>query len=162
MKQIDREFSYDTVAHREEHSGEVIVPFLYGRNPRISLIVLTIGFLSYQRCVETASALYNAIEGERDLLLVMSSDMTHYEPAEVAEKKDREAMKTFLNLDAEAFYNMVVEKDLTICGFIPITIGLLLLKKMGAKTGFEVGYTNSGVVTGDFFSVVAYAGYWFY
>jgi AmmeMemoRadiSam system protein B len=55
----------------------------------------------------------------------------------------------------------VEENDLTMCGYIPTSLALMVLKELGAHRGVQVGHTHSGVVTGDDRSVVSYAGYWF-
>ncbi|MCM8764599.1 MAG: AmmeMemoRadiSam system protein B, partial [Candidatus Omnitrophica bacterium] len=97
-------------------------------------------------------------ETKRNTIVVTSSDFTHYEPAQQAEKKDRIAIEKILKLDADEFLNTVSEHDISICGFAPITAAITASKILGAKEGILVDYTNSGNVSGDFEQVVGYAG----
>ena len=61
-------------------------------------------------------------------------------------------------LDTACLYERVFKYNISMCGVIPAVVGIEAAKELGAKRGILVDYTNSGQVTGDYNSVVAYAG----
>lgn len=153
------EITVDELAHRDEHSLEVQVPFLQKLQERLSIVPLVISHLSYPFCEVVANALARAIEQSgRKILIVASSDMSHYEARQVAEKKDKRALQCIERLDPEGLYQTVHKERITMCGVIPVVIALLAAKSCGASTARLVGYTDSGYVSGDSDQVVGYAG----
>ncbi len=149
----------DYQAHLYEHAAEVEIPFLYYFNKNISIVPIVLYPLPYDYCVEIGTAIARSIqEYNNDVLIVASSDMTHYESAEAAKSKDSLAIERILALDPEGLYRVIREYDITMCGFIPATIMLIASLQLGASKATLIDYTNSGEVTGDFSSVVAYAG----
>ena len=168
---IDREFtralidnaaliSADEQPHRHEHSLEVQVPFLQTFQKNLKIIPLAVSQISYAECQVVAEAITAAIQqtGTRPLLLA-STDMSHYESRNSATKKDRQALDHIIDLDPGGLYQTIVEKKISMCGFIPVTITLLAAKQLGAKTARLVGYTDSGETSGDLNQVVGYAGF---
>jgi len=149
----------DEVAHRFEHSIEVQVPFLQYFKPdiRIVPIVLSQARLAIYR--EIGRALAEAIKGYGNKVVLMaSSDMTHYEPHESARKKDKQAIDAILKLDEEELVRRVTEIDISMCGYAPVTCLISACKQLGAKTAELVKYQTSGDTSGDYSSVVGYAG----
>ncbi len=96
------------------------------------------------------------------MLFLASSDMSHYVPAEYAEKKDGMVIKELEKLNPELAIDIVEENDISMCGIYPVYLMLNIAKLKGATRGQVIEYTNSGVVTGDFNEVVAYLGMVFY
>jgi hypothetical protein len=94
----------------------------------------------------------------RELLLVASSDMSHYEPRRITEQKDRSALKCIERLDPDELYRTVVDQRISMCGVIPVVIAILAAKACGARQARLIGYTDSGYVSGDTGQVVGYAG----
>jgi AmmeMemoRadiSam system protein B len=84
--------------------------------------------------------------------------MSHYESRHVASAKDDLALQRVLSFDPEGLYNTVIREQISMCGFIPVTILLLAAKLMGATRAKLTGYTDSGAVSGDTDQVVGYAG----
>ncbi len=149
----------DERAHALEHSLEVQVPFIQAGRPDFSLVPVALGRLTLPECLAFGRELAGAISRHgRHVLIVASSDMTHYEPADEAEKKDRMVIDQILRLDAEAVYQTVRDNRITMCGVIPATIMLAAAKELGAKDAELVGYMTSGDTSGDYRSVVGYAG----
>ncbi|MCM8821267.1 MAG: AmmeMemoRadiSam system protein B [Candidatus Omnitrophica bacterium] len=158
-----RYLQIDSMSHKSEHSIEVQVPFLQFLNPAVKIVPVLISSMYdanpwYEIGYSIALALS---EIKRNAIVVASSDFTHYEPAEQAEKKDRMAIEKILKLDADEFLNIVSEHDISICGFAPITAAITASKILEARQGILVDYTNSGNVSGDFEQVVGYAGIMF-
>lgn len=146
----------DAVAHRFEHSLEVQLPFLqylYGN----SFKIVPICFLmqDYASAVEMGRALTEALDAT-NTVVIASSDMTHYESAKQAKVKDDAALKQVLELNAKCFYDTVEDRNISACGYAPITALVTYASSVCAKAEL-LAYHNSGDITGDPSSVVGYA-----
>jgi hypothetical protein len=93
-----------------------------------------------------------------DVLIVASSDMSHYEPADRAKEKDSKAIHSILNLDPEGLYRIVRDYEITMCGYGPTVSMLAAAKILGATNAELIKYSNSGETSGDYDKVVGYAG----
>lgn len=149
----------DTAAHTEEHSIEVQLPFLQYLNPEISFVPICLSSFNYSCYEDIALAISNAIKstGEK-VLIIASSDMSHYETHDVANEKDREAIEAILELDEKLLLKRVEDFNISMCGYVPATVMLIACKELSAKMAELVKYQTSGDVTGDYSEVVGYAG----
>jgi AmmeMemoRadiSam system protein B len=149
----------DEYAHQHEHSLEVQVPFLQNRQPDLKLSPLVVSRLSLELCLYSGNQLAAAIKQlQRPVLIVASTDMTHYESREQASRKDRHALANVLDLDPEGLYRTVMEMNISMCGVIPTTIALSAAKELGANKCELINYSDSGETSGDIDHVVGYAG----
>ncbi|MGD8564151.1 MAG: AmmeMemoRadiSam system protein B [Desulfarculaceae bacterium] len=149
----------DETAHRMEHSLEVQVPILQYFRSDFLLTPLCLSHLDLASCLELGKALARAVTAVAEpVLMVSSTDMTHYEPAEQAKAKDDQALKHVLDLDPEGLYNTVRSQRISMCGVLPTAVCLAAAKQLGAASAQLVEYTNSGAVSGDYQQVVGYAG----
>lgn len=149
----------DETAHRTEHSLEVQVPFLQMLQKNLSIVPLAISQIPYPLCEDVAMSLAKAIKASnKDLLIVASSDMSHYESREIAEHKDRSALKCIEHMDPYELYRTVFDNRISMCGVIPVVIAMLTAIACGAKQSHLIGYTDSGYISGDTKQVVGYAG----
>jgi AmmeMemoRadiSam system protein B len=151
------EVEADREAHRREHALEVQLPFLQTLRPDASIAALCLGHLTLARCRALGRAVAAAARA-RGALVVASSDMSHYVPAEVARRKDRMALERVEALDDRGLHEVVEREDISMCGYVPATVMLAAARELGAKAGALVLYRTSGDVTGDDSSVVGYAG----
>jgi MEMO1 family protein len=149
----------DAAAHVREHSLEVQIPFLQVVRPDVTIVPLSLGFSDFERCRTLGEGLALAIRqfGE-EVLIVASSDMTHYESAESARVKDDLALREIMELNPEGLVQVCRSKGITMCGVIPAAVMLVAALELGAKECRIVQYATSGDVTGDNRQVVAYAG----
>jgi AmmeMemoRadiSam system protein B len=147
----------DPEAHLLEHSLEVQLPFLARARPDVAIAALCLGVLSYDQCEELGEDLARAA-GDAGALLVASSDMSHYIPAETARERDHRALARILALDPRGLYDLVRRERITMCGIVPVTVMLVAAKLLGATRAELVRYANSGDVNGDHRQVVGYAG----
>lgn len=149
----------DSMAHQFEHSLEVQVPFLQVLNHDFLLTPICLGHLGYIDCMEVGQGLAKTIAsiGE-EVLMVASTDMTHYESADAAKEKDTKAIERILALDPQGLYDTVRGLGITMCGVLPTTVAMIAAKELGASEVELVAYTNSGETSGDFQQVVGYAG----
>jgi len=149
----------DPEAHIAEHSIEVQLPFIKKTAPSADVVPLTVQVGEIEELKEISEAIVLAIKTSgRDVVIISSSDMTHYESRETAEKKDKFAIDEILDLNAKNLLSVVEEKNISMCGYIPTAIMLFCAKKLGAKYAELVKYSDSGDVTGDIRQVVGYAG----
>ncbi|AMV72347.1 AmmeMemoRadiSam system protein B [Desulfuromonas carbonis] len=149
----------DSAAHRFEHSLEVQVPFLQVRNPGARIVPLCLGHLPLTELLEIGEGLATLIaEDLHPTLIVVSSDMTHYEAGEIARGKDQLAIDCVLALDPEGLYRTVRERRISMCGVLPTVVLLAAARVLGATGAELIRYGNSGDVTGDQQEVVGYAG----
>lgn len=152
----------DSTAHHYEHSLEVQVPFLQLLRPDVAIVPLCLGFGDYATAKLLGQSLAMAIkEFGKEVLVVASSDMSHYEPADVARHEDNLAIQEMLNMNPEGMYSTVRSRGITMCGIIPATVMLVAAMEMGASKSELVRYATSGDVSGDFQQVVGYAGLMF-
>ena len=153
-------FVSDELAHLKEHSVEVQIPLIYNLKKDFNIVPIVVSFISYNDVLNASKAIFNALKKLNlldDVLIVASSDMTHYESAESARLKDDIAINEILNLNPRGLYEKVRENDITMCGFIPAAIMLNVAKMAGRTKSKLTGYTNSGDVSGDYSSVVGYS-----
>jgi MEMO1 family protein len=146
----------DEMAHRYEHSIEVQLPFLqflYGNNFKIVPICFLMQ--DYESAVEVGRALEEALDAT-NAVVIASSDMTHYEQAKKAAEKDQAALKAIIDMDAKLFFETIKAKNITACGYGPITSLITYANGVCAKAKL-LNYHNSGDITGDHSSVVGYA-----
>lgn len=150
---------YDEVAHRFEHSVEVQVPFLQALQPDLAIVPIVLSHITFQMCEDVGAALARAIQAvSEEILIVASSDMTHYESRESASLKDKLALSQIEQLNPRGLYDLIHTKRISMCGVIPVTVALIAAKALGATISRVVRYTDSGEVSGDTSQVVGYAG----
>ena len=148
----------DTVAHLQEHSLEVQVPFLQYLRPDVTIVPICLAFGDYAGCEIVGNGIAAAIkEFDEPVLILASSDMTHYESAERAKQKDSLALERTLALDPQGLVQVCRSNRITMCGVIPAAVMLVAAKALGASSTELVGYTTSAEVSGDYNQVVAYA-----
>ena len=149
----------DSAAHVPEHSLEVQVPFLQQAQPGLRIVPLMVAQVAYELCQSVAGGLAAAIrELGQPVLIVASTDMSHYESRPQAAKKDRLAIERILALDPQGLYATVLGNRISMCGVIPTTLALLVALELGATRAELVQYTDSGEASGDIRQVVGYAG----
>lgn len=152
----------DDLAHENEHSLEVILPLLQYRQPDLAIAALAIGFLSYDDCVCVAEWLSAAIrvfeKKHQPLLLLASSDMNHFEEKEACRAKDTLALSAIDQMDPQGLYRVVADKNISMCGVVPVVITMLVLQQLGHGISVIAGYSDSSAASGDTSQVVGYAG----
>lgn len=149
----------DDEAHLAEHSIEVQVPFLQFKQPDLKLVPIVISMISFATCYEIGLAIAGAVKQfNREVLIVASTDMSHYESRDSASRKDRLALERILALDPQGLYETVFTEGITMCGVIPTTIALVASLALGAASADLIAYSDSGETSGDTSQVVGYAG----
>ncbi|MDD4876398.1 MAG: AmmeMemoRadiSam system protein B [Dehalococcoidales bacterium] len=149
----------DHIAHLYEHSIEVQLPFLQYFKKDIKIVPIIFGISSGNSYKEIGRELARAIKDlNREVVIIASSDMTHYEPQESAQSKDDLAIEAILDLNEDELLRRVSELNISMCGFAPTVSLIAAAKELGATEAELIKYQNSGDTTGDYKSVVGYAG----
>ncbi len=150
--------SVDEIAHTKEHSLEVQLPFLQFLRPDVTLSAICIGHGDFSSLKAIGEGIANAIRYfYKDVLIVASSDMTHYETADVARRKDNLALARILAFDPEGLLQVCRSERISMCGVVPAVIMMVAARSLGATKAELEAYANSGDVTGDHSQVVGYA-----
>lgn len=147
----------DELAHRYEHSIEVQIPFLqYIYNGSFKIVPIAMLMQNFEAARILGEAIAKCAQ-EHDVIVIASTDFTHYEPVEKARTKDGIAIEHILKLNAKGLYDAVIENDITMCGYGPVMALIEAVKKLGCRDAKLLKYATSGDITGDYSSVVAYA-----
>lgn len=151
----------DILAHTYEHSLEVELPILQYFKPDFTIVPIV--FLSDDLAIlkeigKEIAAVIKESNIKDSTLIVASSDMTHYEPKDQAQRKDTEAINAILELNEDKLLERIQRLNISMCGYAPVIAMLSAAKLLGAKQAKLIKYQTSGEVTGDTDAVVGYAG----
>lgn len=147
----------DNKAHQFEHSIEVQLPFIqYIFNKDVKIIPICMTRQDINTDIEIARSICASVVN-KNILIIASSDFTHYEPQEYAQNIDKQAIDAILKFDPKKLYDIIYRQNLTMCGPGPITTMLITCKSLGAKKVELLKYATSGDITGMYNQVVGYA-----
>lgn len=145
----------DARAHAYEHSLEVQVPFLQYLFGELPIVPLAIGDAPLTQVAQLGAALA-AVARTTDILIVASTDFSHYIPHAAATERDRLALEQIARVDPEGLLRVVRENGITMCGVLPVTALLFAAREFGALDARVLHYHTSGEVSGDRREVVGY------
>jgi AmmeMemoRadiSam system protein B len=164
----------DNAAHRAEHAIEVQLPFLQALRTELKIIPIAVGTSDFDVLRGLGEALADVMvdhhekdrheeaqeeeERQKKVLIIASSDMNHYESDAITRIKDHKAIERVLAMDARGLWEVVMNEDISMCGFGPTIVMLTAAKLLGATSATLVKYATSGDVSGDYEAVVGYAG----
>ena len=156
-----KHISYEPAAHRDEHSVEMQIPFLQYifKNPKTVEIVL--GSQDYATCEMLSSAILDAA-GEKNILIVASSDLSHFHGQSEANKLDDVVIESVAQFDPQLLHKRLSQDSCEACGGGPMVTAMLFAKQYGAQKAEPLMYATSGDVTGDYSQVVGYLAAAFY
>ncbi len=147
---------------RQEHSLEIQLPFLQIVLGDFKLVPIVMGDQSPQIVHELADAIAAAAK-DKNVLLVASSDLSHFHPYDEANRLDSAIWDAVENYDSETLLNDLVERKVEACGGGPICVVMEACKKLGADQSKVLRHANSGDVPhGDKGQVVGYMAAAFY
>jgi AmmeMemoRadiSam system protein B len=166
--EIDNEFSQelvlksgiidpDPMAHSQEHSCEVHIPFLQYFKKDFKIVPISMWMQDLETSQEIAQSISETTqELGRNIVLIASSDFTHYQPQEIASRNDYQVLESIEKMDEKLMYNRVNALNVSMCGYGPVATTIMASKDMGAEKGELLKYATSGDITGDYSSVVGY------
>lgn len=143
---VDMEFAhklglpFDDEAQRFEHSAEVIVPFIqYFLGGNVKLLPINMLEQNYANATKLAELVKIAAdELNRKVLVIASSDFTHYKNSKVGYDFDSHALEPLLQFDLHEFEHRIHSLKMSICGFGPIMTLLAFAKLVNQHAKVEV------------------------
>ncbi len=146
----------DASAHSREHSLEVQIPFLqYLFDNDFQIVPICLKRQDLQTCQSLGEAIGKTGPG-KNLLVIASTDLTHYESPESAEEKDKQVIEKMKNLDWQAVVKTGSGRNYSVCGYGPVSATLLASKNLGGKNTELYKYATSGDTGGPAREVVGY------
>lgn len=109
----------DDEAHHAEHSIEVQLPFLQFLSPDVKFVPICMAFQDYESAVSVGKTIRDAIKG-KDVVVIASTDMSHYVSKETARRKDALALDAIKSMDSKGLYEVVQDEDISMCGYGPV------------------------------------------
>ncbi len=132
----------DPASHRMEHSIEVQLPFLQFPRPEVRFVPISMLLQDIGTATEVGKIVKEAIRG-RDVVVIASTDFSHYVPHRVAMEKDRMAIDQILAMDVKGFWSTIRKHDISMCGYGPV---MAMLTAVGAGETEFLKYATSGDV----------------
>jgi AmmeMemoRadiSam system protein B len=149
----------DPAAHAHEHSLEVELPFLQRLRDGVKIVPIIFGSRDPHKLRAVGESIGRVIRAKREpILLLSSSDMNHYEDRETAERKDGLAIAAIEALDPDRLLRVCEDEQVTMCGVAPTCVMLYAARQLGATRAELIDHSTSGDTSGDYSSVVGYAG----
>ncbi len=149
------DIDYVPQAHAQEHSLEIQLPFLQVVLGEFKLTPVVMGDQSESFCRGLAAALARVCRDKR-VLLVASSDLSHYHSYDDARRLDARVLERVDAFDPEGLLTTLNRGDCEACGGGPMATMMLAARELGADRAQVLHYANSGDVTGDRRGVVGY------
>ena len=148
----------NVASHDAEHSIEVQIPFLQYLCDDFKIVPISMSLQDYKTATEVANAIYDAKEDlNRDIIVIASSDFSHYIPHEQAQKIDKELIQLILDFKAKELLDTIHKNSYTPCGYGPIATMLEYCKLEKCQHTKLIDYKTSGDIIGDKSAVVGYA-----
>jgi AmmeMemoRadiSam system protein B len=149
----------DNNAHMFEHSLEVQLPFISYFSKDTEIVPISLMQASYDQCCLLAEDIAKAVQSvDYRVVILASSDMSHYLPDRAARRKDGMAIERITAMDHAGLFETVRRENISMCGMLPATVMLAASRLLGADHAEVVKYMTSGDVSGDYDKVVGYAG----
>ena len=150
-------FFFAPQAFTQEHSLEVEIPFIQKTFPKAKIVPVILGQPNFQTLKDFGASLNKLIGKRKDVLVVVSTDLSHFHDDAKARSLDENAMTAIAKLDPESLWKRAqLRKDMEMCGFVPVTAALLYAQQKGLNKVDRLHYANSGDVSGDRDRVVGY------
>lgn len=151
----------DYLAHIEEHSVEVQLPFIQyiymkrSKKPKILPLVVMDHRPKTMRGM--AREIIEAMkELGRDFVIIASTDLNHYDSHDVTIRKDEKVINAIVNLDEERLYDVVFKEGVSMCGPGGVMVLIVITKDLNAKKPIVLKHATSGDTSGDKSHTVGY------
>jgi len=141
-------FVDETVFHGE-HSVEVQLPFLQRVLGDFKIVPVLLGDCSLASCKKIASSFRETIDGRKDVLLVVSTDLYHGYDIKEADQVDMSTLELIKKMDYEGLYYSLRDTKAQACGGLATVVALNIAKDTGYDKVKVLDHTNSAAVTGE-------------
>ena len=134
----------DAAVHRDEHSIEMQMPFLQRLVPELRILPMMMGHQSRGEVDALAAGLARALEERDDVVIVASSDLSHYEPADVANRVDGVVVEHVARFEPNALMDRLESHDNVACGGGPMVAVMKAAEALGADKATILRDADSG------------------
>ena len=142
-------------AHAREHSLEMQLPFAGRLLPGVPIVPVVMGYQTRETAEQFGDSLARALRG-RQVLIVASSDLSHYHDARTAGALDAVVVRHVEAFDPESLMGALEDEPAHACGGGPMVAVLRAARALGATRSRVLRYADSGDVSGDKDAVVGY------
>ncbi len=150
--------SADYMAHINEHSIEVQLPFLQYFSDDFKIVPITMGSQTFSASSDLANAIINAADKvDKSYCVIASTDLSHFNNQERANKVDSFVLEDIAEMNEFKLYEEIIQYNITMCGYGPVMTTISLSKQSNKKDCEILAYKTSGDISGDLSSVVGYA-----
>jgi AmmeMemoRadiSam system protein B/AmmeMemoRadiSam system protein A len=153
---VDDSVRYSVAGYGQEHSLEVQLPFLQTVQPDVPVVPIMVGSQSLGLSYQLARTL-TAVTSNRNVLLLATSDLSHFHSAEEARWLDAELLDLVRANDPFLLAYQVFTGRLEACGVSGMATVMETGRRLGAGSPRIMAYSHSGEATGDTERVVGYA-----
>ncbi|MEW6010436.1 MAG: AmmeMemoRadiSam system protein B [Euryarchaeota archaeon] len=144
-------------AHSQEHSCEVHLPFLQYFESDFKIVPVSMWMQDEETSLEIGESIAAAAkELKRNIVIIASTDFTHYQPQKIAAHNDHLLLEAIARLDESQMYALIRQHNISMCGYGPVAAASIASKILGARSAEILKYATSGDITGDHSSVVGY------
>ena len=160
LLEVNPQVRPDVTCHSQEHSLEVQLPFLQYFQSDLRIVPVCVSSETRPEDLELfGTSLALCIKQQKeDVLIVASTDMSHYISRDEAKRRDFLAINHILELDPVGLFQTVIDEGISMCGYQPTVAALWASRAEGASSAELIRYQTSGDVSGDYDQVVGYAG----
>ncbi len=164
LLESDEKCVFNPELHRREHSVEVEVPFVQRLFPKAKIAPIVVGTTDLDDCRRFGRKLADIVK-DRDLLIVASSDLSHYPEYEDALDVDKKTLDAVTTLDLEKVKSTIRRQmrrgirnlSTCACGEGPILVTMAAVNALGVDQSYTISRANSGdAIIGDVSRVVGY------
>ena len=129
--EIDKElndilpYPHDSTAQENEHSAEVIIPFMqyYFKDHKFKILPICMQKVKADKVNELAENLHLAIQKTgRSVMIIASSDFSHFHIPAEGRIRDDLVLENIIQKDFRALENTVVSNRISVCGYVPIMV----------------------------------------
>jgi len=155
ISHISEIIDVDYFSHTREHSLEVQIPIIQEMYSNFKILPISMINQNKDAAKDIGLAIVKIAE-KKKVMIIGSSDFTHYEQNEFAHEQDMALIEPILKLDVKKFYDVLEDRNVSACGYGAIAATMIACKELGATKGELLKYATSGDITGDTSSVVGY------
>lgn len=160
---VDKTLAYEIASHNSfvklsneghawktstpEHSLEVQIPFIQKVLPKAKIVPIVMGKQDFQSIHSLVIAIIESIKNLKltnKVLIVASSDLSHYHNYDTAKEIDRKLIETFNNLDYFKLSANAMNHEIEACGYGPIIVAMQVAEALGANKAQSIYYATSG------------------
>lgn len=161
LEQTDPNITFSQIAHTNEHSIEVELPFLQyiaqQQNKKFKIVPIIITKQTLDLCIQLAYSIEKVTKLlNKKCMIIASTDLTHYETSQSAKNKDQKVLDSIKQMDIEQLIKNINQYHITMCGYGPVITAMFYSKLVNSNNAEILNYSNSGDAFGDYESVVGY------